>query len=92
MILNMMLEVVMTATVGVVSLDVASQVKMLVLPLSKTTFYVCMTELKCQLAMIMLAKKKICMELRQPKYHFWGRNMSRCATKAIFPQKKFRFC
>ena len=35
MILTMMLEVVMTATVGVVSLDVASQVKMLVLPLSK---------------------------------------------------------
>ena len=35
MILTMMLEVVMTATVGVVILDVASQVKMLVLPLSK---------------------------------------------------------
>ena len=35
MILTMMLEVVMTATVGVVILDVASQVKMLVLPLAK---------------------------------------------------------
>ena len=92
MILTMMLEVVMTATVGVVSLDVASQVKMLVLPLSKNDVLRVHDGIKCQLAMIMLAKKKIWMELRQPKYHFWGRNMSRCATKAIFPQKKFRWC
>ena len=46
-------------------------------------------ELKCQLQMIMLAKKKIWMELRQAaKISFLGQKHVKVCNKGNFPSKK----